>query len=464
MTRLIISSNPFLMRAARIINADMNVFSVRRKGDSSIAGNIYKGTVDSVNSSLGAAFINIGLERNGFLCTTKYCSENVNVYDSVDYKIGDNVLVQVSKPPISKKGPKLTRNITLPGNYIVLVRGSDVVGISKHIEDLEKRRSLRCFLEKYTKKDIGFIARTASQFADAESIESEIKYLINLNDEIEKKAYNLNAPCLIYEEPQMPIKFIREYCDDLTDEVIIDDEYVYDSIKTFFKHTNNKFYKKLHLYSSKKPVFSHFCLQEEMKNLLDNVVQLKNKGYIVIEKTEALFSIDVNSGSYNYQNSSEDAIFEINKEAAYEIFRQITLRDMGGIIVVDFIDMADERNKTALENILAELAKNDKKNSTVSSISSLGLVEISRRKNERDIFDEMFDRCETCFNSGMVKSIALICSDIYEKIKYSDDKMKLHAGSVIIENMKRKLSRRSDLEYQVIENCSLEKYYLEVLK
>lgn len=464
MTRLIISSNPFLMRAARVINADMNVFSVRRKGDSSIAGNIYKGVVDSINSSLGAAFINIGLEKNGFLCTTKYCSENVNVYDSGDYKVGDNVLVQVSKPPISKKGPKLTRNITLPGNYIVLVRGSGVVGISKHIEDLEKRRDLRCFLEKYAKKDIGFIARTASQFADIESIENEIQYLINLNDEIERKAYNLNAPCLIYEEPQMPIKFIREYCDDLTDEIIIDNEYVYDNIKAFLKHTNNKCYKKLHLYSRKEPIFSYFCLKEEMKNLIDNVVQLKNKGYIVIEKTEALFSIDVNSGSYNYQNSSEDAIFEINKEAAYEIFRQITLRDMGGIIVVDFIDMADERNKTALENILAELAKNDKKNSTVSSISSLGLVEISRRKNERDIFDEMFDRCETCFNSGMVKSIALICSDVYEKIKYSDDRMKLHAGSVIIENMKKKLGRKSDLEYQVIENCGLEKYYLEVLK
>jgi len=453
------------VRAAKTVYGAMNVFNVRRKGDSSITGNIYKGIVDSINPSLGAAFVNIGLEKNGFLCTSKHCSENVNVYDSGDYRVGDNVLVQVSKPPISRKGPKLTsNNITLPGNYIVLIKGSNIVGVSKHIEDLEKREYLKRFLEKYTKNNIGFIARTASQFADAESIESEIKYLIDLNDEIEKKAYNLDAPCLIYEEPQMPIKFIREYCDDLTDEIIIDDECVYDSIKKFFKHTNNRCYKKLHLYKGKEPIFNYFHLKEDMKNLLDNVVRLKNRGYIVIEKTEALFSIDVNSGSYNYQGNSEDAIFEINKEAAYEIFRQIALRDMGGIIVVDFIDMADEQNKAVLENILVELAKNDKKNSTVSGISGLGLVEISRRKNERDIFDEMFDHCETCFNSGMVKSIALICSDIYEKIKYSDDRMRLHAGNVILENIKKKLDKESDLEYQVIENCGLEKYYLEVLK
>jgi len=337
-TRLIISSNPFLMRAAKTVHGTMNVFNVRRKGDSSITGNIYKGVVDSINSSLGAAFVNIGLEKNGFLCTGKYCSENVNAYDSTDYKAGDNVLVQVSKPPISKKGPKLTRNITLPGNYIVLIRGSNIVGVSKHIEDLEKREYLKRFLEKYTENNIGFIARTASQFTDTESIESEIKYLIDLNDKIEKKAYDSDAPSLIYEEPQMPIKFIREYCDNLTDEIIIDDECVYDSIKNFFKHTNNRCYKKLHLYKGKEPIFNYFHLKEDMKNLLDNVVLLKNRGYIVIEKTEALFSIDVNSGSYNYQNNSEDAIFEINKEAAYEIFRQIALRDMGGIIVVDFID------------------------------------------------------------------------------------------------------------------------------
>jgi len=126
--------------------------------------------------------------------------------------------------------------------------------------------------------------------------------------------------------------------------------------------------------------------------------------------------------------------------------------------------MADERNKTALENILVKLAKNDKKNTTASGISGLGLVEISRRKNERDMFDEMFDHCEACFNRGMIKSIALICSDIYEKIKYSDDRIKLHAGNVIVENIKKKLDKESGLEYQVIENCSLEKYYLEVLK
>ncbi len=458
MTRLLISSDPFLTKVAKVENGKLSVFSVRRKSDSILVGNIYKGVVLNISRSLNAAFVDIGIGKNAFLSLEK--QENGKRIAE-----NDEILVQVFKPIISTKGPKVTTNITLPGNYIVLLRGNGFIGISKQIKDADKADKLRKFLKRFSTDKIGFIARTASQYADLNELENDLKYLLELNEEITKKAKNTKAPALIMEEPSLPIWVIREYCDKETGSVILDNEYAYINTKKHLSKIGSPCAEKLSLYKHKEPIFKFFGIDEDVKSLESNTVVLKKGEYITIEKTEALFAIDVNSGKYNYNSDVEDAIFEINKEAAYEIFNQITLRDMGGLIVIDFIDMENEDNKHKLEEILENLAAKNKRETHVGKLSQFGLVEISRRKNDNDIFDKMFDKCESCLNTGLVKSVPLLCSEIYEKVRYEKGRFKLIATANVVEYMKDRIGDFDNkLHYEIKSGCNAEDYNLEVIK
>lgn len=461
MTRLLISSDPFLTKAARVNDGRLSIFTMRRKSDSIIVGNIYKGVVKNISQSLNAAFVDIGMDKNAFLSMEKLYGKT----DDRDIKPGDVILVQVFKPNISTKGPKVTTNITLPGNYLVLLKDNSFIGVSKQIQDSEKAAKLKDFLRKFATGDTGFIARTTSQFASFDDLKKEIEYLKKTSADISRKAALAGVPSLIYEEPPLPMWIVREYCDENTKEIIIDNEDVYNNTLQYLLKTNSPYLKKLKLYSFSEPIFKHFRIEEPVKSLESNTVNLKNGEYIIIEKTEALFSIDVNSGKYNYGNEAENAIFEINKEAAYEIFNQITLRDMGGLIVVDFIDMESEKHKRELEAILQKLAYDNKRETHVSKISEFGLVEISRRKNDNDIFDKMFDKCEGCLNSGLVKSISLICSEIYEKIRYSSRKLKLTATANVVGHMFEKIGYFDNrITYETKSGCNAEDYILEEME
>jgi ribonuclease G len=465
MKQLLISSDPFITKAAKTENKKLSVFILRKKTDLAIVGNVYKGVVNNISQSLNAAFIDIGMDKNAFLCIDKMCTNGLSTQNK-NLKVGDEVVVQVFKPIVSTKGPKVTTNITIPGNFLVLLRNNNFIGISKHIESPKRTEELKAFLEKFSTNDIGFIARTASKFASWDDLEKEIDYLKKTNDFINKLLKIKDSPSLIYEEPQLPIKVIREYCDTLTDEVIIDDPQMHKSAKHYLSQMGNKCGKKLKLYNFKEPIFKHFGIEDEIKKLESSTITLKSGGYIIIEKTEALFAIDVNSGKYNYDVEMDNAIFEINKEAAYEIFNQIALRDIGGLIVVDFIDMENSAHKNELESILKYLAEKDRRKTHVNRISEFGLVEISRRKSDNDIFDEMFDKCDGCLNNGLVKGLALVCSEIYEQIRYSDNKsFKLSATASVVEYMKERIgSFNKRLSYNIITGCNTEDYNLEVIK
>ncbi len=466
MNRLVISSNPFLTQAVKIDNGKITVFIIRKKNDYYIVGNVYKGVVDNISKHLGAAFIDIGIGKNAFLCIDQGCS-NGFFLNNCKIKVGDEILVQVFKPIVSNKGPKVSTNIAIPGNYIVLLRDSNFIGVSKHIDDSVKINELKNFLNQFSENNVGFIARTASRFATKKELENEIKYLKSVNRKIENRFMSEKAPKLIYEEPRVPIQVIREYCDELTEEIVFDDEKMYKNTKDYFLNTSGKWQDKIRLYKEKKPMFEYYNINSKIKELQSGTIRLKSGGYIIIEKTEALFSIDVNSGSYSFDKEAEDAIFAINKEAAYEIFNQIFLRDMGGLIVVDFIDMKYERHKKELEEIIKKLSRKDRRKIYTSGISQFGLVEISRRKSNQDIFDIMFEKCENCLNNGLVKSTALICSEIYEKILYKygkDKKLMLYATPVIIEYMKKMALDLNNVKYKETDSCKAEDYTLEVIK
>ncbi|WP_025209492.1 Rne/Rng family ribonuclease [Hippea sp. KM1] len=467
MTRLLISSDPFVLRAAKVEGNRLTVFVMKRKDKSasSIIGNIYKGVIENIAPQLGAAFVNIGLDKNAFLCLDTACVESIK---SLGIKIEENqeVMVQVLKPIASSKGPKVSLNITIPGNYLVLLKGTDFVGVSKHITDRQKNKQLREMLSELKEEGIGFIARTASRFASIDELRSEANYLKRLAKRIDESFASSRAPALLYEEPQLPLKVIREYCDDDTDEIIFDDEETYHKTESYLREMYNACKNKLILFDKNRPLFEYYGIDKDIKQLQDNVVHLRSGGYIIIEKTEAFFAIDVNAGSYHYRDyNADEAIFKVNLEAAYEIFKQINLRDLGGLIVVDFIDMNNPEYKKKIEEVLCRLAKEDKRKTYVSKMSELGVVEISRRKNNTDIFDEMFEKCPDCYNGGLIKSTTFICSEIYQKIKYSNKtRFRLKATPGVIDQFKRYADfKDKSIEYQISNSCNAEEYILEVV-
>jgi len=468
MSELLISVDPFIVRSAKVINGKLEVFIIKRRGslNSSIVGNVYKGIVRDVVPRLGAAFVDIGIGKNAFLCVDNYCKDYVDP-KRIDIRENEEIMVQVFKPMVSSKGPKVTTNITLAGNYLVLLKDTDFVGVSKHILDKERQRELKGILHECRDNNMGFIARTASKHATKEEILVEAQYLKSLCRFIDEKFSEVKAPALLYEEPQIPIKVIRDYCDDDTERIVIDDRDVFEKTQSYLAQTNNRCQEKLIFYDSERPIFEYYRIEREIEKLNSNTVKLRSGGYIIIEKTEAFFAIDVNAGSYHYYSlNSEESIFKVNIEAAVEIFRQINLRDLGGLIIVDFIDMVNKDHINELQKTLNNLAKNDKRKTYVSKISELGVVEISRRKSNTDIFDEMFDKCPVCYNGGLVKSVPLICSEIYQRIKYSAAKrFVLKATAEVVKHFK---SFASDLDkridYVSINSCNPEEYSLEVVE
>ncbi len=467
MKRLIISSDPFVVKAALVENNKLITLVIKRKtySNDAVVGNVYKGVIRDIVPNIGAAFVDIGLDKKAFLCIDAHCIDNIKS-NGINIREGEEVLVQVYKPIVSTKGAKVTPNITIAGNYLVLLRNSDFVGVSKHIEDKAKSKWLRNFLFDLREDNIGFIARTASRFAKEDELIREAEYLKSINREISQRFSVYKAPALIYEEPQLPIRVIREYCDYTTDEIVFDDADIYRKTKEYLNITSNRCADRAVLYEGDKPVFEHFGIIDEIRNLQNNIVHLKSGGYIIIEKTEAFFAVDVNSGSYHYHTDEpEESIFKINLEAAYEIFKQINLRDLGGLIIVDFIDMSNRKYIEKLQDVLFKLAKNDKRKTYVSKMSELGVVEISRRKSNTDIFDEMFDKCPDCYNGGLVKSVPLVCSEIYEKIRYSKKKgFRLKAPLSVVEHFKNHIPNwDKKIEFIVTHNCNVEDYVLEVL-
>ncbi len=467
MIRLLISVDPFVVRAAKVVKSGLNVFIIKKRAGSndSIVGNIYKGVVRDVVPQLGAAFVDIGLDKNAFLCIDSSCVD-LPTTKRIDIEESQEVMVQVFKPKVSDKGPKVTMNITIAGNYLVLLRGTGFIGVSKQIMDKERHSELKEILRECKNDNVGFIARTASSSATKEEILREAEYLKSICRSLDEKFERARAPAVLYEEPPIPIKVIREYCDDRTEEVVIDDKDVYKKTAEYFEKTRNRNLRKLVLYDLKEPIFRHFKVEKEIRKLTKSTVRLKSGGYITIEKTEAFFAIDVNAGGYRFFGSNvEESIFRVNMEAAHEVFKQINLRDMGGLIIVDFIDMTNQNHIEKLQETLYTLAKKDKRKTYVGRISELGVVEISRRKSNTDIFDEMFEKCPYCYNRGLVKSVPLVCSEIYERIKYSNsDRFRLRATPDVINYFKKYSNISKDIDFVLSKSCNPEEYLLEVIK
>jgi ribonuclease G len=387
---------------------------LERPESRSIAGNIYLGTVDNVLPGMEAAFVEIGLEKNGFLYVDEIVLPELEgrrhgrkIQDLI--KRGQSVLVQVVKDPMKTKGARLTTEISLPGRFIVYVPSGEGLGVSRRLDDDERTR-LRSILKEIAPKEGQLIVRTAAEGASAEDIARDLDFLQRLWKAIQERAESAKTPMLVYQEAELPLRVIRDLFTEDFERALIDDERTYKRVVGYLKKTSPHMVERVSRYRQKQHLFDAFGADEELRSTLSRRVDLPSGGYLVFDYAEAFTVIDVNTGRFVGSRSRssgttlEDTITKNNIEAVSEVVRQLRLRDIGGIIVIDFIDMANPRNRATVEEALRNELERDRTKTYVVEISPLGLVEMTRQNVTEGPREVLTKKCPTCSGDGIVVS------------------------------------------------------------
>ncbi len=391
---------------------------LERRGARSIVGNIYKGRVDNVLGGLEAAFVDIGLEKNGFLHVDEIVlpgveaprrgrgsgRENRQITDML--KPGQEIIVQVVKDPLKTKGARLSMDLTIAGRYMVYAPFGEGVGVSRRLEDSERER-LRKEAAKLDLKGAGAIIRTAAHGANRADLERELLYLFKLNEVLQKRVAETAAPSLVFQEADLSVRVVRDIFSSTFERAIVDDPKQHHRLVSFFTRTAPELVEQVELWEEEQPLFEAFGVEAVLDSTLSRRVDLPSGGYLMIDYAEALTVIDVNSGSFVGRGKAarlEDTITKTNLEAAEEVVRQLRLRDIGGIIVIDFIDMARARNRDAVLKVLRKALDEDRTKTFVVEISPLGLVEMTRQNVTDGVREIMTRPCPTCDGEGVIKS------------------------------------------------------------
>ncbi len=404
---------------------------LERRGARSIVGNIYKGRVDNVLAGLEAGFVDIGLEKNGFLHVDEIVLPGVEaprrgrggsregrqITDML--KPGEEIVVQVVKDPLKTKGARLSMDLTIAGRYMVLAPYGEGVGVSRRLEDKERER-LRKEAAKLDLKGSGAIIRTAAQGAKRADLERELLYLFKLNEVLQKRVAETPAPALVFQEADLSVRVVRDIYSDAFERAIVDDPKQHHRLVSFFSRTAPELVDHVELWEEKQPLFEAFGVEKVLDSTLSRRVDLPSGGYLVIDYAEALTVIDVNSGSFIGRGKGarlEDTITKTNLEAADEVVRQLRLRDIGGIIVIDFIDMARARNRDAVLKTLRKALDEDRTKTFVVEISPLGLVEMTRQNVTDGVREIMTRPCPTCGGEGVIKSEETIAIEFERRMR-----------------------------------------------
>lgn len=407
-TKILINAiDPEECRIARVKDSKLEEFHIESTAREITHGNIYKAIVSRIEPGLQAAFIDYGTERNGFLQKNEihsdYYVDTTSKHHSIKnmLKKGQELLVQVTKDPVMKKGAMLTTFISLPGRFIVLMPGSDNMGISRKIEDEDERQRLKDILGKLKiPENFGIIVRTAGANCTKTQISKDFSYLMRLWKNIKNNVMNVTSPTLLYKERNLVLRSLRDYFTPDVGEILVDNSSIYREAKEFIKIISPKHTKSVKQYNGDKPIFSKYQLEQQIASVYESRVKLKSGGSIVIEQTEALVSIDVNSGKATQKKTIEETAFQTNLEAAEEIARQLRLRDLGGLIVIDFIDLKDAKHKNELEKALRNYVKIDKAKTKIGRLSKFGLIEMSRQRIRPSIEFGGYVSCEYCKGKG----------------------------------------------------------------
>jgi ribonuclease G len=406
---------------------DVAELYIERRGRRSIVGNIYKGKVDNVLPGMEAAFVDIGLERNGFLHVDEILMANGEQAPRrgrgqgrrIDelIKPGQEIVVQAVKDPLKSKGARLSMNASIAGRYLVYAPQGSGVGVSRRLSDSERDR-LRKMVDRTYKGPGGLIVRTAAHGAKKADFVREVGYLHKLNQVLERRTEQIVAPDLVFQEADLPVRVLRDVFLSDFEKAIIDSEKQFERVTSFFQRTAPELVDGVELYKERKPLFEKWGIDKEIESTLGKRVDLASGGYLIIDYAEALTVMDVNSGSFTGRGKGglEETITRVNTEAAEEAVRQLRLRDIGGIIVIDFIDMARARNRDKVLKTLRKALDADKSKSYVVEVSPLGLVEMTRQNVTDGVREILTVPCPTCEGEGVVLSAETVALDAMRRL------------------------------------------------
>lgn len=425
MGKLLINYAPFEIRVGLIENNQLVEFYVERPSEKGLVGNIYKAKVVRVVPGISSAFLDLGLTRTAFLfgedimpsAEIEWDKEGIfftNLHEIL--REGQEILVQVIKEPIGNKGARVSTNLTLPGHYLVYLPFVNHIGISRKIKNEEERKRLKNLLEKLKPPNTGWIIRTAAVEAEEEDLKTEIEFLLCLWKEIKEKAEKVKAPALIYEELNIALRAIRDLFNKEISAIVVDNKDFYEEIKSFL----NKFFPHLvpyvQLFEGKEDIFTAHGIQIDVKKILSKKIWLKSGGFIVIEPCEAFTAIDVNTGRYTGSKELEDTVFKINLEAAEEIAYQLRLRNIGGLIIIDFIDMEDPEHQELVLQTLKEALKKDKAKHGFLPITPFGILQMTRERKRESLYQIFYETCPYCQGEGKIKSKRSIYYEILRRL------------------------------------------------
>jgi ribonuclease G len=434
---VIINAESLETRVAVMEDGKLEEFTIERTTDERLVGSIYKGKVRNLEDGLKAAFVDIGFEKNAFLHYWDIVPSNfdsgVEVVERGErkrdkpritqkdiprlYPPGSDIVVQVTKGPIGTKGPRVTTNLVLPGRYLVLLPNSDQSGISRKIENQEERQRLKKILRALTiPEGMGVIMRTVGEGQQARYFVRDLALLLEEWREIQERMQKKPAPTCVFQEPDLIERTVRDFLTEDVERIVVDNPQHYDRMRAMISKISKRSADKVKVYSDHQPIFDRFNITRQLENTFTRQVHLKSGGYIVVDETEALVAIDVNTGRHKSGKDQESTILKVNLEAADEICRQLRLRNMGGLIVLDFIDMKSRRDQQQVYQRMKEGLKRDKAKTHILPISQLGLMEMTRQRHSESVRAAVYDDCPNCKGRGKVKSALTMSVEIQRKL------------------------------------------------
>ncbi len=428
---ILINVTPVETRVALVENGMLQEAYIERTSRKGIVGNIYKGKVVRVLPGMEAAFVDIGLERAAFIHASDVVSGQTSGDELSDaprtvpdirtlLREGQSLVVQVTKDPIGTKGARLTTQLSIPSRYLVFMPGVCHVGISQRIEDDSERARLKSLIEEGAAEhdDVqgGYIIRTAAEAASAEDLIADMNYLHRLSQSIQERIAKAPAPSVVYQDLPLFIRTIRDLIRPQTEKVRIDSRESYQRVMEFVKEFVTEFADKVEYYPGERPIFDLYSVEDEIQKALSRKVQLKSGGYVIIDQTEAMTTIDINTGAFVGHRNLEETIFKTNLEAARSISRQLRLRNLGGIIIIDFIDMEDPEHQRQVHRMLEKMLERDHAKTKITGVSELGLVEMTRKRTTESLGQVLCEPCPICDGRGFLKTAETVCYEIFREI------------------------------------------------
>ena len=432
-------------RVAVMENGRLEEFMVEHPEEERLVGSVFKGRVQNLENDLQAAFVDIGLKKNAFLHYWDMTPDADALLEDDDeterprngggkgggrksnrlsdaeiakrFPPGSEIIVQVTKGPISTKGPRVTANLSIPGRYLVMMPGARIRGVSKKISDAAERKRLKKILDRLPlPENVGLVVRTVGQGASARAFARDLRNLVSVWNEMQSNIKTLRTPCCIFQEPDLCERVVRDWLTEDVDAIAIDDEQAFEGMRELTGRISRRARAKIRRYDGNVGIFEHYGLERQLADAFARQVPLKSGGYLVIDETEALIAVDVNTGHYKGKGSQEDAILEVNLEAVDEVARQLRLRNIGGLVVLDLIDMKSRKHQNQVYKALKAALKRDRARTNVLQISELGLLEMSRQRQDQSILSQLTSTCPYCQGHGLVKSPMAISIEVQRRL------------------------------------------------